>query len=166
MHDDYFDDPLKKICRLILQLLTNSTIFVHFVKLLNHSSYFFKKNWINFTGLESGSSYTYSTQPDFINFLILKLCLKSYPVGAHLHPSLLPHPLFLCYPESFRIGDQEGSKLGKPRMGSPNSAYQLLLFPLIGCPPLAYIMRARYIGHGAKVMLAIGYGYPLIWFCY
>jgi hypothetical protein len=116
-------------------------MFVHFVKLLNHSSYFFKKNSIKFTGLESGSSYTYSTQPDFINFLILKLSVKSYSVGAHLHPSLLPHPLFLCYRDSFRVGDQEGSK-----MGSPNSAHQLSFFSLMGCPPLAYIMRVTYMG--------------------
>ncbi len=29
----------------------------------------------------------------------------------------------------------------------------------MGCPPLAYIMGVRYMGSGAKVMLAIGYGY-------
>ncbi len=40
----------------------------------------------------------------------------------------------------------------------------------MGCPPLAYIMGARFMGSGAKVMLAIGYGYSLfdfaIDYCY
>jgi hypothetical protein len=40
----------------------------------------------------------------------------------------------------------------------------------MGCPPLAYIMGARYMGSGAKVMLAIGCGYSLfdfaIDYCY
>ncbi len=44
-------------------------------------------------------------------------------------------------------------------MGSPNSAHQLYFFSFMGCSPLAYSMRVRYMGQGAKVMLAIDYCY-------
>ncbi len=91
----------------------------------------------------------------------LKLSLKWYPVGAHLHPSLLPHPWFCVICKVSGQGTKKGPNWENPGCHPQIQHINLFLFSLMGCPPLAYIMGARYMRQGSDVMLAIGYGYSL-----
>jgi hypothetical protein len=73
----------------------------------------------------------------------LKLSLKLYPVGAHMHPSLLPHPLLS---EKSQDRGQRRVQIGKTQDETPKFNTSTSFFSLMGCPPLAYYMGARYMG--------------------